>query len=395
MIGSNLFAGAMRGLGRNALDLPVAALAGVSAAFVAFAAPGDILSQLVGATGLPSVLPAAEPPLGLKARTGLGAAGAIAVFFAVYLLLRMLDRFGAKAHEEEEREVAAPRLRRRDFHPDAPSRRPLSAARDLGEPEFLAQDEPERTGVDLAPEGHPEWQPEPEADPAAQPLWLSPEPAQPAVYQDPWEQTEDETGPELELDEEFAGFEEFGPEAEPEPEAEPQPQSHWEPDVAPAAGPAYSREPELGAWREPEPQPEEECEPEHVSWREFEPEPESEPDPEPEPLPAPLARKPKRPVILATDEVAPRPVIQPTDEATPRPLIQAAAEPVPPPPVTNSACSIPELMERLERGLARRRYQTPIPAEPPQVFPESDREPADDRLQSAIDSLHRLASRQN
>jgi hypothetical protein len=54
-------------------------------------------------------------------------------------------------------------------------------------------------------------------------------------------------------------------------------------------------------------------------------------------------------------------------------------------------------MARLELGLARRRVDAPaapMPAEPadqsaPTPFPEA----ADDRLQSAIDSLQRLAAR--
>ena len=277
-MGSGIFAGAMRGVGRNALDLPVAALAGLSVAFVAFAAPGDILAQLVGASGLPSLLSAAEPPLGMKARIGIAAAGAVAVFAAVFFLLRLLDRFGG-GEAEPEFEPAEPRLRRRDFHPDAPVRRPLSAALDLGEPEQKLE---------------PELEPEPELEQSepVRPLWLSAaevaeEPVEPRACFDPYEQTESE----LVLEEPAA----FEPELEPEVQVEPP----------------------------------------------FQPE----------------ARQPKRPVIEAP-------------------------------------CSIPELMERLERGLARRR-QPPAAAEAPQVFPEAAPDARDDRLQSAIDSLQRLASRQS
>jgi hypothetical protein len=60
--------------------------------------------------------------------------------------------------------------------------------------------------------------------------------------------------------------------------------------------------------------------------------------------------------------------------------------------------SIAALMERLEQGLARRRLIDPapaVPAMPPQVFPEAPepQDAPDDRLQSAIASLQRLAAR--
>jgi hypothetical protein len=124
-----------RGFGRNAFDLPVAALAGLAAAVVAFAMPADLLGQLVSATGLPHLLAAAEPPLGLKARAAIGIAGAAASFGLVFLMLRMLDSAGrAKAKPEPEIDEDRPRLRRRDLHPDAPVCRPISATRDFGEP---------------------------------------------------------------------------------------------------------------------------------------------------------------------------------------------------------------------------------------------------------------------
>lgn len=229
MIVSRPFHDAMRGVGRNALDLPVAALAALAALFVAFALPADALSGIVGASGLPSLLPAAEPPLGLTARIAIGVAGAVAAFGLVFLLLRMLDRSGL---EPRKTRAGAPKLRRRDFHPDAPISRPISAAREFGEP---------------APPVRP-------SEPT--PLWLA--------------------------------------EADPEP-AE----------------------------------------------------------------------------IIA--EPAPEPAAQPA-----------------PAPAADSASSLPELMERLERGLARRRSPS-APQSPPQVFPQA----GDERLQSAIDSLQRLAARQS
>lgn len=242
MIVSRPFQDTVRGVGRNALDLPVAALAALAAIFVAFVLPGDILADMIGASGLPSLVPAAEPPLGLTARIAIGAAGALATFGLVIVLLRLLDRSGLdapRAPRPAASEDGVPRLRRRDAHPDAPVRRPISAARDFGEP---------------APPVRPR---------DATPAWLA------------------------------------------------------EPDPAEAASPA----------------------------------PEPTPVPEPAAIEAPVAE-----------------------------------------PAVESASSLPELMERLERGLARRagRPAAAAPHAPPQVFPEA----GDDRLQSAIDSLQRLAARQ-
>jgi hypothetical protein len=182
------------GFGRSALDLPVAALAAVAVAFAAFAMPGDLMAGLVEASGLPNLLSAAAPPLGLKARLGVGLAGALAAFGLVFVLLRLLDRTGFEARRPRpeprpepraEEPAEAPRLRRRDFHPDAPARRPISAMRDLGEPAPpqppigslwpeapapLGWQEPEPDAPDaLEPEPEPVLLDEPEPAPAPPP----------------------------------------------------------------------------------------------------------------------------------------------------------------------------------------------------------------------------------
>jgi hypothetical protein len=165
------------GFGRNALDLPVAALAAVAAAFAAFAMPGDLMAALVEASGLPALLSAAAPPLGLKARIGIGLIGAAGAFGLVFLLLRLLDRTGLESRRAaaELEEEEAPRLRRRDFHPDAPVRRPISAVRDLGEPA-----PPQPPIASLWPEA-PAWEPEPEPAPAPAPV-LPAEPSAEPVF---------------------------------------------------------------------------------------------------------------------------------------------------------------------------------------------------------------------
>ena len=312
----NLF----RGGGRNALDLPVAGLSGLAAAFAAFAIPQDILSRAVMATGLPGILSAAQPPLGLTARLALAIGGAAIVFGLVFLTLRLLDRSGLGGTETSDEGQLGPRVRRRDLHPDAPAPRPISAARDLGEP---------------AP---------PQA-PRDVPLWLD--------------------------------------------EAEPAPSFAAAP--APAAEPEFEPEPEAGPapWRAPEPV----VFPEPSSWSATEPQPALEPaldiEPEAEVLPAPEPEP--APVETEAVAVAPAPI---------------------PAPAAEMPTSIAELIERLEQGLARRKRlgSEPLPApvgergpdsyaaaEAPQAFREPQApvppDAADDRLQSAIASLQRLAAR--
>jgi hypothetical protein len=121
---------------RSALDLPVAGLAALAVAFAAFTMPDAILGRAVEATGLPSVLSAAQPPLGATARVLMAVAGALTTFFGAFALLRWLDRFASRAPRRVDAAAAteAPRVHRADAHPDAPPRRPISAARDLGEP---------------------------------------------------------------------------------------------------------------------------------------------------------------------------------------------------------------------------------------------------------------------
>jgi hypothetical protein len=277
MIGPRSLADALTSGGRYALDVPVAALAGLSVAFLVYAMPGDTLAGLVGATGLASVVPAAEPPLGMTARIGIGAAGAVAVFAAAFLMLRWLDRLGSRHVERDDpAEMEAPRLRRRDFHPDAPPRPPIMATHELGEP---------------AP---PSWPEESRDTPVPpEPLAEIPDMTLPPAAEEEWL-----------LD-------------------------------APMAAEA----------------------------------------PAPEPPPFPMAR----PEPESEPESAPVPEIVPVAEA--RAPVQAAAP----------SGSLDDLMARLEQGLARRR-QGPAEA----VIPDPATQPAaptDDRLQSAIDSLQRLAAR--
>ena len=139
MIAVRPFADLLRATDRNAFDLPVAALAGVSVAFVAFAMPADLLGELVSATGAAAIVPAAAPPLGLAARISIGLGGAALAFASAFVLLRWLDRFASRPPARVRESEDTPRLRKRDVHPDAPHRWPISAAEELGDPEPKAK----------------------------------------------------------------------------------------------------------------------------------------------------------------------------------------------------------------------------------------------------------------
>jgi hypothetical protein len=121
------------------IDNGVAALSAFSAGFLAFAMPEDMFSRLIVASRIPQFLVSAQPPLGLKSRLVVVALVAIVAYAFVWVLLRALDKIAApaeaEAEQDDEPDYDAPRLRRADAHPDAPSRRPLLAGSELGEPE--------------------------------------------------------------------------------------------------------------------------------------------------------------------------------------------------------------------------------------------------------------------
>jgi hypothetical protein len=181
-------------LSARAFDAGLAALAALSAGFVAFAMPQPLFSGLVEASRLPEFVAAAQPPLGETARLAAAGAAALLVFALVWTLMAALGRAPARPRPEAEPEAQAPRLRRADAHPDAPARRPL-LARDLGEPLDLEDfpeapaEEPAFTGsehrplpaflVPQAPEDEPvaEAGPEPDDWPAQadepEPQWAA------------------------------------------------------------------------------------------------------------------------------------------------------------------------------------------------------------------------------
>lgn len=124
------------------MKLPVAFLTAAMLGAAAFAGvalvPTAMLESAISDSGLPAILPAAQPPLGWTARLMLGGGLALLVagfaWFSAYILFgtRALS-LGADAVVGEGEE-AVPVVRRADAHPDAPPRAPLLATRDLGTP---------------------------------------------------------------------------------------------------------------------------------------------------------------------------------------------------------------------------------------------------------------------
>lgn len=121
--------------------LLLALLTGGAVAAICMMLPGGVLESIVVASGLPGVLAAAEPPLGMTARALVAGVGGLAVAAAVWALLTALDRLPKIKLPSMKRgsngamfarPVEAPR-------PDAPvepvvRRRPILAGADLGMP---------------------------------------------------------------------------------------------------------------------------------------------------------------------------------------------------------------------------------------------------------------------
>ncbi|MGA9581777.1 MAG: hypothetical protein WBR13_07400 [Allosphingosinicella sp.] len=198
-------------LNARAFDAGLAALAALSAGFVAFAMPESLFSALVETSRLPDLVPAAEPPLGGTARLAAAGAASLLVLAAAWALLTALGRRPStrKPEAEIEPESEAPRLRRADAHPDAPARRPL-LARDLGEPLDL-DDFPEAPAEEESAFAEAEHRP--------LPAFLVPETAEPEPM------AKAEPG----LDEPEPRWAEAEPEPEPQPQVERQLQAEADP----------------------------------------------------------------------------------------------------------------------------------------------------------------------
>lgn len=115
------------------LALAGAGVAGVLVALATLVIPGGPLQDIVVTSGVAAFIPAAEPPLGVTARICIGVfaggAAALVAWFVFSALLMWRD--SRRVEEPGERR---PVVRRADAHPDAPPRAPLLATRDLGMP---------------------------------------------------------------------------------------------------------------------------------------------------------------------------------------------------------------------------------------------------------------------
>lgn len=101
----------------------------IAAALLALLPPAD-LERAVDLSGLPLLLASAEPPLGGTARALLALAACVFASATAWAALFLLFGPGG-TFAREGGEYGVPATRRADAHPDAPTRRPLSAA-DLG-----------------------------------------------------------------------------------------------------------------------------------------------------------------------------------------------------------------------------------------------------------------------
>ncbi|MBC3941672.1 hypothetical protein [Sphingomonas albertensis] len=116
-------------------SLPVygAVVGGLIAAMSVLLASTETLESAVWTTGVAALVPAAAPPLGTTARALLALGSGALVAALLWSSLFLLFGPGGVFAKASPREDGVPVIRRADAHPDAPPRKPMSAA-DLGTP---------------------------------------------------------------------------------------------------------------------------------------------------------------------------------------------------------------------------------------------------------------------
>jgi hypothetical protein len=95
--------------------------------------PDALLESLVWTSGITALVPAAEPPLATTARAILAIAGGVGAAAVAWAALYLVWGPGGWLAPRGDHTSDVPVVRRADAHPDAPPRRPMSAA-DLGTP---------------------------------------------------------------------------------------------------------------------------------------------------------------------------------------------------------------------------------------------------------------------
>ena len=116
-------------------SLPVygAVVGGLIAAIGVLLASTETLESAVWTTGVAALVPSAAPPLGTTARAQLAVGRGALVAALRWSSLFLLFGPGGVFAKPSPREDGVPVIRRADAHPDAPPRKPMSAA-DLGTP---------------------------------------------------------------------------------------------------------------------------------------------------------------------------------------------------------------------------------------------------------------------
>ncbi len=104
------------------------AVAALAVVLLFVALPATVLEDWVWRSGLPSLIGAAEPPLGTTARAVLALAGGALAGAVTWSALFLLFGPGGLLAPRAASSDGVPVLRRADAHPDAPARRPLSTA---------------------------------------------------------------------------------------------------------------------------------------------------------------------------------------------------------------------------------------------------------------------------
>lgn len=117
----------------RSLPLYGAVAGGLIAAVVMLSISTEALETLVWSTGVAALVPMAAPPLGMTARVLLALGGGVLVGALLWSSLFLLFGPGGPFAKRTPREDGVPVIRRADAHPDAPPRKPMSAA-DLGTP---------------------------------------------------------------------------------------------------------------------------------------------------------------------------------------------------------------------------------------------------------------------